>query len=244
MPVIVVAQNKVDPKAYNWEDLKPVKDENRIRRQLLDGSTTLLSNLEIHASTVEGGEAPHPGHTHTDQEELIIIKEGNLKVTIGDQTKVLGPGSIAYALPGDEHGFINAGKESCTYYIIKLRNARPMDAARGKKAGGSFMVDWNDMKFVAHDKGGRRNVVDRATTLFTRFEMHITTLNPALKSHDPHSHLPEEIILIKSGDVEMQVGDKHYKSTTGGLVFLDSKILHNLSNVGSEATTYFAFQWE
>lgn len=243
IPVLSIAQGKVESKAYNPADLKEVKDENRMRRQFIDGSTTLLTNLEIHTSTVQGGEAPHPSHAHAGLEELVIIKDGTLTATIGSDSKVLGPGSVIYILPGDEHGFRNAGTTPCTYYIIKVKTATPLNADRGKKSGGSFMVDWADMKFVPHDKGGRRNVFDRPTSLFERFEMHITTLNPGLVSHAPHMHLPEEIILIKTGEVEMIVGDGKFKSTDGGVVFLDSKISHNLTNVGTEAATYFAFQW-
>lgn len=240
IPVFSYAQPKVESKAYNYDDLKEVKDENRMRRQFVDGNTTLLANLEIHTSTVGGGEAPHPSHTHADQEELVIIKDGTLTATIGNESKTLGPGSIVYIVIGDEHGFRNAASTPCTYYIIKLKPLKPRASAQ---PGKSFMMDWNDMKFTAHDKGGRRNVIDQPTTLFDRFEMHVTTLNPGLASHDPHTHMPEEIILIKAGNVEMKVGEKTVKSNDGGMVFLDSKISHNLTNVGKEPATYFAFQW-
>jgi (S)-ureidoglycine aminohydrolase len=141
VPLLSIAQSNVESKAYNYNDLKAVKDENRMRRQFVDGSTTLLDNLEIHTSTVEGGEAPHPSHTHADQEELVIIKEGTLTATIGSVSKTLGPGSVVYVVPGDEHGFRNAASTPCTYYIIKLRPR----TKTGSKPGESFMVDWNDM---------------------------------------------------------------------------------------------------
>jgi (S)-ureidoglycine aminohydrolase len=240
IPVLSNAQNKIVSKAYNPGDLPEVKDENRMRRQFVDGSTTLLVNLEIHTSTVQGGEAPHPGHTHTDQEELVIIKEGTLTATVKGVSKTLGPGSVVYIVIGDEHGFRNAGTTPCTYYIIKYKKAI---REAWDKTPMSFMVDWNDMKFVPHDKGGRRNVYDWQTKLFDRFEMHITTLNAGLTSHDPHSHAPEEIILIKSGEVEMNVGTDKVRSGDGGVVFLDSKVSHNLTNIGKEPATYFAFQW-
>jgi (S)-ureidoglycine aminohydrolase len=240
IPTLSLAQGRVESKAYNWPDFEPVKDENRIRRQYLDGSTTLLDNLEIHTSTVDGGEAPHPPHTHEDQEELVIIKEGTLTATVGKESRVLGPGGVIYVLPGEEHGFVNAGKAPCTYFIIKLKDGSQLERSAEAR---SFMMDWSEMKFVPHDKGGRRNVVDGPTSMFTRFEMHITTLNPGLTSHAPHTHTPEEIILIKEGDVEMNVGEKKVKASQGGLVFLESGIEHNLTNIGGSPATYFAFQW-
>ena len=120
IPGLAIAQAKVESKAYNWAERSTVQDENRTRRQYLDGATDLLGNLEIHTSTVQGGEAPHPPHTHEDQEELVIIKEGTLTATVGKNSRVLGPGSVVYVLPGEEHGFVNAGNVPCTYFIIKL----------------------------------------------------------------------------------------------------------------------------
>ena len=104
---------------YYWDKLEPKKEETRIRRQVLEGKTFALSYFEIHTSTLEPGKAPHPPHTHADQDELIIVKEGFLKVTIKDSSKILGPGSVAFAMPEEEHGFENGGSVQVTYFIIK-----------------------------------------------------------------------------------------------------------------------------
>ena len=87
----------VPSQVYKWKNLEVIKEESRDRRQMIDGSTIDLSSLEIHTSTLEPGNAPHPSHTHADVEELIIVKEGKLKATIKDQTRILGPGSMALA---------------------------------------------------------------------------------------------------------------------------------------------------
>src|SRR6185436_16341869 len=132
---------------YYWNKLEPIKEDTRVRRQVLEGKTFALENFEIHASTLEPGKAPHPLHTHADQEELMIVKEGQVKITIAGQSKILGPGSIAFAMPGDEHGIENAGKTIATYYILKYKGKLPMEA------GGSFMLDWNDLKTNNTGKG-------------------------------------------------------------------------------------------
>src|SRR5215831_3088611 len=87
------------PRVYSWNKLEVLKDSSRDRAQVLDGSTWDLANLEIHVSTLEPGKAPHPPHTHADAEELVIIKEGTLRVTINGQSKLLPAGSIAVAIP-------------------------------------------------------------------------------------------------------------------------------------------------
>ena len=101
--------------------LEPIKEDTRIRIQVLEGKTFALEYFEIHASTLEPGKAPHPPHTHADQEELMIIKEGQVKITIAGQSKILGSGSIAFAMPGDEHGIENAGKTDSYLLYIKIQ---------------------------------------------------------------------------------------------------------------------------
>jgi (S)-ureidoglycine aminohydrolase len=235
---------------YHFESLETKKDSSRDRKQILDGRTPDLRSLEIHVSTLDPGKAPHPPHSHKDMEELVIVKEGRLKATINGKTTILGPGSIAMALPGDQHGFENAADprdphaSRTTYYVLKFQLANPMDTARGRHAGGSFAVIWDTLTVQPTGKGEKRQVVDRPTALFSKFEMHATTLNAGEISHLPHVHRVEEIILLRKGNVEMQIGDKFYKAEAGDLVFLSSGVPHALKNTGAGPCQYFALQWQ
>lgn len=229
--------------AYSWNKLEPKKEETRIKRQVLEGKTFALSYFEVHSSTLEPGEAPHPPHTHADQEELMIIKEGRVKITIAGASKILGPGSIAFAMPGDEHGIENTGNTQATYYILRYKGKMEMDLARAKEAGGSFMIDWDDLKTSNTGKGYRRDFFNKPTSQLAQFEMHTTALNADSVSHAPHTHIQEEIILVIRGNVEMQIGDQFFKGTKGDLYFLSSNKPHALKNIGKEQCEYFAFQW-
>jgi len=230
-------------KVYSWNSLDIKKDSSRDRAQILDGGTYDLANLEIHASTLDPGKAPHPPHSHADAEELIIIKEGMLKVTINGKTRTMGAGSVAMAMPGDQHGFENGGNTKTTYYVIKFKAKAPQDVPRAQQAGGSFLIDWNDLKAEKTDKGERRQVFDKATSQFPRFEMHVTALNAGEVSHAPHQHIAEEIILLRKGNVQMQVGNNFYRFIAGDLVFLNTGVLHALKNTGDTQCEYFAFQF-
>ncbi len=234
--------DSLHPRVYYWNELQPVKEGSRIRTQILEGSTTSLSHFEVHTSTLEPGKAPHPPHKHDDQEELIIVKEGNLKITISNTTRTLGPGSIAFAMPGDEHGIENAGNIQASYYILKYKGKLPKHE-RGKQAGGSFMLDWNELKTTNTGKGYRRDFFNRATSQLVQFEMHTTALNADSASHAPHTHVQEEIILILRGNVTMHIDGKLFAASPGDLVFLPSRIPHALLNTGKEQCEYFAFQW-
>ena len=229
-------------KVYYWDKLEVKKEDTRVRRQVLEGRTFALDYFEIHASILEPGKAPHPPHVHADQEELIIVKEGQVKITIANKSKILGPGSIAFAMPGDEHGIENAGTTQATYFILRYKGKLP-DNARGKQAGGSFMLDWNELTIKNTGKGYRRDFFNRATSQLKQFEMHTTALNADSVSHAPHTHVQEEVILILRGNVEMYIDGKLHKGSAGDLYFISANVPHALKNIGKEQCEYFAFQW-
>ena len=118
-----------------------------------------------------------------------------------------------------------------------------MNLERAKKAGGSFMLDWNDLKTNNTGKGYRRDFFNKATSQLTQFEMHTTALNADSVSHAPHTHVQEEIILILRGNVEMFIDGKLYKGAAGDLYFISANVPHALKNIGKEQCEYFAFQW-
>lgn len=229
---------------YRWDALPVEARETGERRAILEGSTTDLDTLLIHATTLLPGRSPHPAHVHADLEELVIVRDGRLGVTIGGVRTVLGPGSVAVAQPGEAHGFENAGDAPVTYYVFRYRARVPVDTARGRAAGAAFTVDWDDVAFTPTATGGRRQHFDRPTAMFERFEMHVSTLNEGLTNHAVHTHRAEEIVLILRGEVEMQIGDRRERAAPGDLVFLASEVPHALDNVGSGPAEYFAFQWQ
>ena len=245
IPSFIIAQ-KVDslpPRVYELDKIEAIKEATRSRKQILEGSTTSLSNFEVHTSTIPPGKAAHPPHVHDDLEELVIVKDGQVKITIKGQSKIVGPGSIGFAMPGDEHGFENAGNTPATYYVLKYKSRLPMSRDRAEKNGGSFILNWNDLPMAKTEKGGRREFFNRPTSQLIKFEMHTTALNPGLDSHAQHTHKEEEIILLLRGNVTMHIGNEFYKAAPGDVVFLPSGIPHALKNTGDVQCEYFAFQW-
>jgi (S)-ureidoglycine aminohydrolase len=119
-----------------------------------------------------------------------------------------------------------------------------MDPARGREAGGSLMVDWEEVEWQPGEKGGRRQIFDRATAVFERFEMHATTLNEGLTSHDPHQHRAEEFILVLQSDVEEFIDPNRYPASVGDLLYRASQSLHTITSTGTGSSEYLAFQWQ
>ena len=241
----LVAQKKdsLPPHVYAWTNLTVIEEDTRTRRQIMDGSTTSLANFEVHASTLATGKAPHPPHVHADIDELMIVKNGHVKVTVNGVSKILGPGSVAFAMAGDEHGIENAGDSAATYYVFKYKGKLPVNLERGKKNGGSFVINWDDLAVEKTIKGHRRALFNKQISQLEKLEMHTTALNAGLDSHAQHTHKEEEIILMLKGNVQMHIGNEFFNAAPGDVVFLPSLVPHNLLNTGKEQCEYFAFQW-
>ncbi len=228
---------------YNWSNLQAQKSEGRERKNMLDGSTHDLAKLEIHTSTLGAGQINHSPIAYDNVEELVIVKEGKLKVTIGDSNKILGPGGLALIAAGDKQTFQNASANPVTYYIISFKSKDGVNIERGKQGGGSFIKDWNEFEVKKTDKGESRPIFDRPSSMFKRFDVHATGLNPGFASHAAHTHRAEEILLMIKGTGEMQIGETFHKAIPGDIIFVNAKVPHAIKNTGKEQNGYFAIQW-
>ncbi len=178
-----------------------------------------------------------------DREQILIVKEGEMEVSFGDQTQVIGPNSVAFLLPG-ERGNIASKTPGVSYFTMSYVSAKKPDLPTGKEDGGSFIIDYDQLEYRPHDKGGIRNFFRRSTAMCSYYEMHITNLNPGIKSHEPHIHRASEIVIMIDGETEMEIGNELYQAKNGGVYFLPSYVPHAIRNTGDRQCQYFAFQWE
>jgi (S)-ureidoglycine aminohydrolase len=224
-------------------NLDSIKAHNPATKGYLQGSTTDLSSLKIHTSTLAPGQVNHPPRALSDFDELIVIKDGQLKVNINDSSKVLGPGSIALIIAGDTQNFQNTSDKPVSYAVLSFKSTAPVDIKRGKKGGASFVKDFRELTVKKTDKGESRPVFDRPSPMFERFEVHATALNPGFESHPQHQHRSEEIMLLMKGNVTMHIADTYQKASTGDVILIRPNIIHNLKNTGTEQCWYYAIRW-
>ena len=72
--------------------------------------------------------------------------------------------------------------------------------------------------------------------------MHVTSLNEGNKSHDPHTHFDEEIIVVLTGEVEEMINGANYQAA-GSVIFLSSMDPHGIRNAGKGRCEYYAIRW-
>jgi len=86
-----------------------------------------LKPQRLDSAELAAGETPHPPQRHLHEEMLLII-EGELDVTVAGQTQRLGRGSAAYVASDDEHGWRNVGASPARYFVIALGDDEPAPA--------------------------------------------------------------------------------------------------------------------
>jgi quercetin dioxygenase-like cupin family protein len=108
---------------------------------------------------------------------------------------------------------------------------------------GPTVFHWNEMKAVKNNKGEVRSLCRTPTATIDQLEMHITTLNPGLSSHDPHRHVNEELIILRDGLCETLSNDAWVKVEPGSVVFNASNSLHSFRSIGTTPATYHVINW-
>lgn len=237
-------REKLNTSVFDWEHLKVEKTRSGERRQIMEGKTNIFDYFEIHVTTLNPGNEPHGSHVHADMEELIIVKEGLVEQTINGENKLLGPGSVVLALPGDEHGIKNAGETDASYFIIRWKTNQKSNLRQTEKTGNSAFYNWDNIEFKSTAKEGKRQFMDRPTVLLENLEMHVTTLNEGITSHEEHVHANEEIILVIKGEVEESIDGIPHRLGPGSLIFLTDNVPHGIKNAGKGQCEYFAFKWK
>src|SRR5260370_34589235 len=104
---------------YRFEDL-PVRDTGpTMFRAILDGQTHSGFAIEMHEKALAVDKAPHPPHHHAN-EELLLIVEGTLEVTVTGTASRLGAGSVAYMASHVEPGWRHVGSNPAPHFVIAL----------------------------------------------------------------------------------------------------------------------------
>lgn len=120
LPALAAARDQTLPsKTYRFEDLPDRVNGPNHTRAILEGRTHGGFPIEMHLTELPPGGAPHPPHHHV-HEEMIMIREGTLEVTISGRSVTMGPGSAAFVASNEEHGWRNIGTTQAQYFVLAL----------------------------------------------------------------------------------------------------------------------------
>jgi uncharacterized cupin superfamily protein len=105
---------------YEWRTLDAKPTPTGLRRDVRRASTPTLDELEIHITTLNPGQVSHPPHQHPE-EELLIVKEGDVEVLQNGAASRLGPGSVIFHASNELHNIRNVGSTPATYHVVQWR---------------------------------------------------------------------------------------------------------------------------
>lgn len=108
----------------------------------------------------------------------------------------------------------------------------------------STVFHWNEMKAEPTEAGQVRRVFRSQTGTLDELECHITTLEPGQKSHPPHTHANEEVLIIRDGNVEFFFKGEWHPATVGDVIFLTGTDPHGVRNAGTTPATYHVVAWQ
>lgn len=253
-PMISSAQPTPAPAAplgstvFKWEDLKVRPTANGERRDVTDGPSATFEGFESHITTLAPGKLSHAPHQHA-REELIILREGTLDVTINGRTTRAGPGSLLFFASNDFHNVQNVGGTPATYFVFNFSTAATKSAPKaGAEAAaapgkmGSRVIEWAKLEFKPSKVGGRRDVLNSPTTTLENFSVHVTTLNAGEAPHAPHHHPDEEIVIVKEGALDVAQKGATTRAATGSIIFCASNEEHGWRNAGDTPATYYVIR--
>jgi len=116
-PGVAAQKTTLPSKAFRYEEL-PVHERNGNQsRPIMSGELHNGCYVEVHQTRLAPGAMPHPPHHHV-HEEMFLIREGTIEVTINGQKTHLGPGSVGFAGSNDEHGVRNIGTTHAEYFVV------------------------------------------------------------------------------------------------------------------------------
>ncbi len=246
LPLLLTAQkDSIISGVYHWK-VPAEKSVTGAAVVLFEGQAHDMEWLQVSSNIIQFSKDLkwYSRKMPVNKEELIIVKSGTMNISIDDTAYLLGSGSMMVLMPGQKFLIRNFKTAPCSYYTIQYRSKQPADAERGKTTGGSIAINWDTVTFKPGEKGGRRDFLNRPTTMSKRVEIHASTLKPGLKSHDPHTHIAPEMVIVMEGQTEMQIGTQFYKGGPGSVYFLASTVLHAIQNKDNGNCTYFAIQLE
>jgi mannose-6-phosphate isomerase-like protein (cupin superfamily) len=113
------AEAPIPSKIVRFEDLPVQSGDGYALRRILEGKTHSGYGVEMHETDLAPVAMPHPAHHHA-HEEVFLVREGTLEVTITGRASRLGPGSVAYVASNEEHGIRNPGSTHTQYFVIAL----------------------------------------------------------------------------------------------------------------------------
>jgi quercetin dioxygenase-like cupin family protein len=112
-------------------------------------------------------------------------------------------------------------------------------AAPQSKALPSKAFRYEDLPVRASGQNQSRAVLSGENHSGFPVELHMTELGPGQAPHAPHHHVHEEILMLRTGALDVTISGQTTRVTAGSVVYVASNEEHGWKNPGTERAEYF-----
>lgn len=226
----------------DWDSLRFRASPVGLYCAVFDAPTPAFEKFELHVTTLKPGMASHTPHHHP-WEEMLLVKEGQLEVSINGRKEQAGPGALIFIASNDAHNMTNVGDSPATYYVINfvtgaVHTVRAQPAAEWAPPAmlTSRVVDCDSIPDPP--KGGHREVLDSPTVTFLRLESHISTLKPGANTTPRNRDPGDELFIVKSGVLEATLNGVASRVGPGSFFYVAPNDERTMTNVGTVPCSY------
>ena len=128
-------------------------------------------------------------------------------------------------------------RRDLSFLLPALAATLPADAATSGL--GATVFRYEDLPVRPNGQNKGRAVFDTTTHSGFAVELHMTELGSGQAPHAPHSHVHEEVLMLRRGTLDATFGGKTARLTAGSVIYMESNMEHGWRNPGTEPAEYF-----
>jgi quercetin dioxygenase-like cupin family protein len=98
---------------------------------------------------------------------------------------------------------------------------------------------YNELPVTTNGQNKQRPMFTGKTHTGFKMESHQSDIAPGEVNHPPHQHLREEMMLVRTGLMELTISGTPMRLGPGDVGFIGSNEIHNAKNVGTSRAEYF-----
>jgi quercetin dioxygenase-like cupin family protein len=104
---------------FGFDEIPVTTNGKNKQRRMFTAKTHTGFKIESHQSDIAPGEVNHPPHQHL-REEMMLIREGVMELTIAGKPYRLGPGDVGVIGSNELHNAKNIGETIARYFIVNI----------------------------------------------------------------------------------------------------------------------------
>jgi len=207
------------------------------------GVTPSMEEMGFHISVLSAGVIPHPPHSHSEEELLIMLSgEADLimvpeNITGKEQRHRLRAGSLVYYPAFFTHTIQNTGNDPITYLMFKWRAVFPSTFESPVAAFNYSLNELDDLN-SRQSPFQTRDIFRFPTRHLKELQCHVSLLQPGA-SYQAHRDNYDVAILLLKGSIKT-LGKKVEQF---GVIYYSAGESHGMENVGTIPARYLVFEF-